>query len=726
MGKDVNTHKFNLFHSVRNKLLVLMIALSLLPLAGMSVFSYLKGSRVIQDSIKLSLEKIAQDTADKIDLMLRVKKQEILSMATTYPLIFHGLSAKDSSNLIPLLNNYCFNHEIYDVLIVLDRKGNFLGINDRDRYSDPLPGKQILEILGKNIAAFPEEQSLFLSSLEGNSYHHDWYQSKLVQSLYDYHGEDESYQYNIALSEPIKNPQNGEIMGVWINILNWSYFQSILDNVEKDLVDLDLKTGFGKTGFGFMLTRDSDTFIGHKFRLNRRNEKGDHSGSRDFYGSRLDQDYGLRGFRDAILNQESSVAFEFPKGANKIAGVVTIEDISFGWIVGVEMDKADVFRPIRILSYWLLGMAVLLASLVVLFTYLIAEGITVPLKTLIRSASTIAQGQFNQRVVIRSSDEVGTLASTFNDMARALSVREIQLQELTRNLESMIRDRTMELENSHEALKRAYLDLQSTQEQLVQTEKMASLGQLVSGIAHEIKNPLNFIYGNTDFLADYTRKLQSLVEAFDRLPSISAIDRAEIVRHMETIHYDFIKEDLKTLIDNFADGARRINAIVSDLRTFSRMDADSISEVDLHASLEMSLNLLRNQYKDRIEIHKEYGDIPKIQGYSGKLHQVFMNLLSNAFQAVPDKGDVWIRTRSTNAAVEIEIEDTGVGIAKENLKRIFEPFFTTKPVGQGTGLGLSISYGIIEQHRGIISVTSVPGKGTTFVVRLPVLQETAS
>jgi signal transduction histidine kinase len=726
MGKFTNVLRFALFHSVRNKLLVLMITLSLLPLAGMSVFSYYKGSRTIQDSIKFSLEKMAQDTADKIDLILRVKKQDILSMATTYPLIFHGLSEKDNSHLIPLLNNYCFNHEVYDALIVLDREGNFLGINSRDRYSDPLPGKKVLEILSKNISSFPEEQKLFLSSLEGNSDHHDWYQSKLVQSLYDYRNEDESYQYNIALSEPIKDPQNGEIMGVWISILNWSYFQNILDNVEKDLADLDLKAGFGKTGFGFMLARDSDTFIGHKFRLNRRIEKSVDSEKRNFYGARLVEDFGLRGMQAAILNQESTIAFELPKGANKLAGVAVIEDNSFGWIIGVEMDKGDVFRPIRILSYWLFGMAVLLAALVVLFTYLIAEGITMPLKTLIRSASTIAQGNFSQRVAIRSSDEVGILASTFNEMAQALSVREIQLQDLNRNLESMILDRTMELENSHEALKRAYLDLQSAQEQLIQTEKMASLGQLVSGIAHEIKNPLNFIYGNTGFLADYTQKLRSLVEAFDKLPSISAEDRSEIVRQMESIHYTFIKDDLEILIENFADGARRINAIVSDLRTFSRMDPDSISEVDLHASLEMTLNLLRNQYKNRIEIHKEFGDIPKIQGYSGKLHQVFMNLLSNAFQAVRGKGDVWIRTRSANGAVEIEIEDTGAGIAKENLKRIFEPFFTTKPVGQGTGLGLSISYGIIEQHQGKISVASVPEKGTVFTVRLPIFQEKAS
>jgi two-component system, NtrC family, sensor kinase len=356
---------------------------------------------------------------------------------------------------------------------------------------------------------------------------------------------------------------------------------------------------------------------------------------------------------------------------------------------------------------------------------MVAQGITIPLNNLIRTTKTIAQGNFNERVQIRSYDEVGILGSTFNDMARALSAREEQLQELNKNLESMVRQRTKELETSHEALKQAYLDLQSTQEQLVQTEKMASLGQLVAGIAHEIKNPLNFIYGNTGFLSEYTQKLQELLEAYEKLPSLSPQDRARIEKIKDNANYAFVKDDLKVLVDNFTEGARRINTIVSDLRTFSRMDTDAVSEIDLHATLDISLNLLRNQYKNRVEVHRQYGDIPRIQGYSGKLGQVFMNLLSNAFHAIQGKGDVWIRTRSSNGVVDVEIEDSGSGIPKENLNRIFEPFFTTKPVGHGTGLGLSISYGIIEQHNGKIKVTSTPMKGSVFTVRLPVYQERA-
>jgi two-component system, NtrC family, sensor kinase len=720
--KDIREpFQFVLFRSVRNKLLILMIALSFLPLMGMSIFSYVAGKKQIQDSIRLSLWKMAQDAADKFDLLLLGKREEIHAMAITYPMISRGGDPKDVRRLLPLLNNYCFNYEGYDALIVTDSFGKIIGINSTDRNMSALPAGKIAEILGSNISNYPEEQKLFLASSTGHNSTKNWYQSKLVQNLYDPRKAEKGSQYNIAFSEPIRDPESRQVLGVWINILNWSYLQNVLDSVEADLAAMDLHTGHG-----FAALRDATTIVGYENRSNRNLQaRSEKASSQALNKAGFLNDSGMRRLHDAILNQDKNYDYSIGNGNIKIAGLAPISDTAFGWIVGVEIDGADVFRPVKTLSFWLLGVAILLACMVVLFTYWIAEGIAGPLKTLIRSALTIAQGNFNQRVAIRSSDELGILASTFNEMARALSAREVQLQELTHNLETMVRERTMELENSHEALKRAYLDLQSAQEQLIQTEKMASLGQLVSGIAHEIKNPLNFIYGNTGFLSEYTQKLQMLVEKLESLPSMSKEDRAEILREKESMHYAFIKDDLKILIDNFSEGARRINTIVSDLRTFSRMDTDSISDVDLHASLEMSLNLLRNQYKNRIEIHKEYGDIPKIQGYAGKLNQVLMNLLSNAFHAIQNKGDVWIRTRSNNGAVEIEIEDNGAGIPRENLKRIFEPFFTTKPVGQGTGLGLSISYGIIEQHQGKIHVTSVLSSGTTFTVRLPIFQEKA-
>lgn len=714
-------YRFSIFHRIRNKLLVLMIVLSLFPLAGMSTYSYFVGRNLIQERIRLSLEKMAQDTADKVDLLLRGKKEEIHLMATSFSLIYNRLDRGDRKSLIPLLNNYCFQQDVYDLLIVLNSSGDIIGINTIDRDGDPLAVNVISKLVGGSITPFPEEYKLFQSSVTGHNDHNGWYQSRLVQSIYDYKNEDICHQYNIAFSEPINDPETHEIVGVWINILNWSYFQNILDPVETDLSNLGLRTGYA-----FMTANDANTIIAHKYRLHRVNT-GHETGSQalNFYNTKLLENRNLRPLYEAILNQKRNFIYGLPGGDKKIVGLAPIGDTSLGWIIGVEIDEQDVYQPIHALTYWLFVAVFVLSLLVIFSTYIISRGITVPLNTLTRSAITISQGNFNDRVPVQSSDELGVLATTFNEMARTLSSRETQLQELNRNLENIVRDRTLELENSHEALKRAYFDLKSAQEQLVQTEKMASLGQLVAGIAHEIKNPLNFIYGNTGFLEDYTNTIQGLLEAFEKLPSISAEDRAAIERMKEEVHYAFIKQDLKILIDNFRDGSSRINAIVSDLRAFSRMDRDIVSEVDLHASLEMSLNLLRNQYKDRIEIHKDYGQIPQIKGYPGKLNQVFMNLLSNAFYAVKDRGSVWIKTRSVSDAVEIEITDSGAGIPQKDIKRIFEPFFTTKPVGQGTGLGLSISYGIIEQHRGKIQVASSPEKGTVFTIQLPIDMEKA-
>jgi signal transduction histidine kinase len=723
----VSGSHFMVFRSLRDKLLSLMIMLSLLPLVGISVFSYFVGSKQItEDRIKLALENKAQDTADKIDIVLRGQKQEVPSMANTVALYHSALAEQDRWNMIPLLNNYCINHEVYyDILAVVDMRGKIIAINTIDRLGKPLSPTAYNQVMGEDISDYPGEKVLFDRSVRGESSYHDWYRSTLVQRLYDYANEDVSSQYNIAFSEPIRNPRTQEITGVWISIINWSYIQSILDTVEIDFANQNLKTGYA-----FMYAKDVDTIIGHKYRQNRSGVeplRGYPDNLQSLYNTRIVENHGLKNLHDAILRQAHSWAYEFPVGNRKISGIAAINDTSFGWIVGVGIDETDIFRPIKNMTWWLSGATVLLAALVVIFTFIIAQGITVPLRNLIRTAQTIAKGNLDQRVLIRSSDEVGILGTTFNDMARSLAAREEQLQELNRNLEDMVRQRTRELESSHEALKQAYLDLQNTQEQLVQTEKMASLGQLVAGIAHEIKNPLNFIYGNTGFLSEYTRKLQALLDAYDSLPSLAPQDRARIAEMKEGFHYNFIREDLPTLIDNFTEGASRINTIVSDLRTFSRLDSDTVAEIDVHAAIEISLNLLRNQYRERVEIHREYGDIPKIQGYSGKLSQVFMNLISNAFHAISDKGDVWIRTRAEDGVVQVEIEDNGTGVPRENLKRIFEPFFTTKAVGQGTGLGLSISYGIIEQHHGRIFVANSATGGAIFTVRLPIfLEKTAT
>ena len=247
------------------------------------MFSYFVGRNLIQERIRLSLEKMAQDTADKIDLLLRGKKEEIHLMRTSFSLIYNRLDSGDQKSIIPLLNNYCFQQDVYDLLIVLNSSGDIVGINTIDRNGDPLTEHAISSIVGGSIAPFPEEYRLFQSSVTGHNDHNGWYQSELVQSIYDYQNEDICHQYNIAFSEPIIDPETHEIVGVWINVLNWSYFQNILDPVETDLSNLGLRTGYA-----FMTASDANTIIAHKYRFNRTNT-GHETGSQalNFYNTKL-------------------------------------------------------------------------------------------------------------------------------------------------------------------------------------------------------------------------------------------------------------------------------------------------------------------------------------------------------------------------------------------------------------------------------------------------------
>ena len=188
-GENRTIHEkpgFSFFHSIKSKLLFMMISLSLLPLAGMSLFSYFVLKNQVQDRIRVSLSKMAQDTADKVDLLLRSKKEEIHLMATTFPLIYDGVNVRDRGRIIPLLNNYCFQQEVYDLLLVMDRSGTIVGMNTSDRNGIALPEKGVSRILGENIAGFPQEYRMFQSSVAGLNDHQDWYQSAIVQSVYDY------------------------------------------------------------------------------------------------------------------------------------------------------------------------------------------------------------------------------------------------------------------------------------------------------------------------------------------------------------------------------------------------------------------------------------------------------------------------------------------------------------------------------------------------------------
>jgi len=281
------------------------------------------------------------------------------------------------------------------------------------------------------------------------------------------------------------------------------------------------------------------------------------------------------------------------------------------------------------------------------------------------------------------------------------------------------------IECKNRELQKAYDELKNAQAQMLQREKMASIGQLAAGVAHEINNPMGFISSNLGTLRKYADKLIEFMDAQNQaVERPAAAGNVEHLKDMkQKLKIDYIREDIESLISESLDGADRVKKIVQNLKSFSRVDEAEYKVADINECIESTLNIVWNELKYKSEIVKEYGEIPVTKCYPQQLNQVFMNLLVNAVQAIEKQGEIRIRTWSEGGWINISIADTGSGISGDKLNRIFDPFFTTKPVGQGTGLGLSIVYDIVKKHCGDITVESEPGKGTTFVLKIPVVEE---
>jgi hypothetical protein len=338
-----------------------------------------------------------------------------------------------------------------------------------------------------------------------------------------------------------------------------------------------------------------------------------------------------------------------------------------------------------------------------------------------KSGETIICEWYNTPLVATAGETIG-MASLVMDITDRKQAEMALIQS-----ESELRQQTEELEE-------AMRELQRTQMQLVQSEKMSSLGQLVAGVAHEINNPVNFIYGNLNHANTYIQDLMGLLNLYaEHYPDPVAAVQEEI----ETIDLEFLLEDLPKLLNSMKVGADRIQKIVASLRVFSRMDEAEMKQVDLHEGIDSTLMILQNRIKakpDRVavEIIKQYGEIPPIECYAGALNQVFMNILSNAIDALEDAiaeglittPEIYIQTELLDSQqVLIQISDNGPGIPESMQQRLFDPFFTTKPVGKGTGMGLSISHQIVtEKHQGTLACLSQPGQGATFAITLPMQQ----
>jgi two-component system, NtrC family, sensor kinase len=290
--------------------------------------------------------------------------------------------------------------------------------------------------------------------------------------------------------------------------------------------------------------------------------------------------------------------------------------------------------------------------------------------------------------------------------------------------------------NLNATLEDARTRLEATQDQIMQQEKMASIGQLAAGVAHEINNPTGFVSSNLKILEDYFVDINQLVGSYQQLVKVLVSEplrktfSAETSTQLEKVQaeenrfdIDFVKEDITDLLHDCRVGARRIKKIVLDLKAFAHPGEDKPQMADINKGIQATLNVVNNEIKYKATVSTDFGKLPVLRCYAQELNQVFMNILVNAAQAMKESGTIVVRTYHADDQIFIEISDNGVGIHPDNINRIFDPFFTTKDVGKGTGLGMHIAYNIIQKHKGTIRVESTLGEGTTFIIRLPVLGE---